>query len=137
MTRSKPSSTNLGIVWLFRAQVCLPIEMCGPDVFDERLVFFESPSRQANEAYHHLLKLLDAAWNTDTSAWETDRIYNVRAAEMAIRDAFGDEATGDLRLLESGLGGATGVGPDRITYWRRAAVDVLTTPRVEASAAYE
>lgn len=54
----------------------------------------------------------------------------IHCKEMAIRDAFGDEATGDLRLLESGLGGATGVGPDRITYWRRAVVDVLTTPRV-------
>lgn len=116
---------------LHRAIVALPAALCERDrPLQERIVFFEALS-QATCA-HALEALLAAAWCVDTTDWcERGYIYNITSAVEKLDYAVG-EATGDLRLFETGCGGDGdyAVGPDRIHYACSADVDLFVTPRM-------
>ncbi|AIY44216.1 hypothetical protein LT85_p037 (plasmid) [Collimonas arenae] len=124
--------TSLGSGILFRAIVSLPVVMADDSrVMQDRIVFFESPSRL--EPGLRLEKLLAAIWCRDTENWcERGYIYNIDSVNGLFDRAFGDESTGELRLFETGSGGEVtpAVGPDRIHYARENEVDLFVTPRV-------
>lgn len=130
-----PSTPALASGTLHRAIVSLPLHLCEPNrPLQDRIVFFEAP--HGARCDKHLETLLAAAWCEDTTDWcERGFIYNINTARELLRDwSIGNQASGDLRLFETGAGGdcAPAVGPDRIHYARAADVDMFVTPRVAA-----
>jgi hypothetical protein len=122
--------TAIGNGTLHRAFVALPRSLCEPgDSMQERNVFFEAPSLTGRG--QHLAHLLAAVWGEETADWvERGFIYNTKSVTELIRVAFGDHMTGELRLLEVGAGGLSGLGEHRILYARHADVDLFVSPRV-------
>jgi len=133
--------TALGNGVLHRAIVSLPQHMTERDrPLQERIVFFEVPaSHRSRGAFtssgsgEHLERLLATAWCIDTTNWcENGYLYNINTAQELYGNAFGHEATGELRLFETGCGGETfpAIGPGRIHYARAGDVDLFVPPRV-------
>lgn len=122
--------TAIGNGILHRAFVALPPSLSEPgDSMQERIIFFEAPSLAGRG--QHLAQVLAAVWGEDTHDW-VDRgfIYNTKSVTDLTSDAFGDHTTGELRLLEVGAGGSSGVGENRIVYARDTDVDLFVSPRV-------
>lgn len=110
---------------LHRAIVTLPQYMCPREqTLHERIVFFDVPSTE--NAAHHLLGLLAAAWAVDTHDWlDSDLIYNVQRASDLVAEGMGlDESA---RLFEMGCGGSEG-----IRYAEPSRIDLFTAPVLKA-----
>jgi hypothetical protein len=126
--------TVLGSGVLCRAIVSLPQRLTDRErPLQERVVFFEAPSRQG--AGRHLEKILASVWGVDTADWyEVGHIYNLDEAAERIGRSYGPVDSSELQLLEIGAGGdgIDAVGEHRIHYVRHTEVDVFTTPRVAA-----
>lgn len=123
-----PPITALSKGWLCRAYVGLPPELTrqAHSQVTERLVFFEAPKLENLGAY--LENLLEHLWQTPGDRLD---IYNAYHVDAWMRErAFGEEATGELRMLEGGFG-SDGVGADGIRYHRpHDEIDLFVTPLV-------
>ena len=122
MSTAQLPSTIVARGRLHRAIVSLPLEMCKRGhTTQERIVFFEGPSRGTGS---HLAALLALAWGVDTAEWcERGFIYNISSARELLAQNLSDSQ--DARLLETGWGGDM-----PIHYACDADVDLFVTPQV-------
>src|SRR3989442_2522220 len=81
------------------------------------IAFFECVGSAASPQALH--RLLASTWGLPDEAIE---IYNIHSEQELLAQAFGDAATGDARLLETGFDGT------RPTYAERARTLLLVRP---------
>jgi hypothetical protein len=118
-----------GLGMLYRAVVAVPDKLAAGERYDERIVFFQSPTDA--DAANVIEDLLALAWGVDTYGWcEHGSIYNVTSAPDLAKQSDASQADTDyLYLLKTSWGPTVGVGTSGIGYARDHQVDLFVTPR--------
>lgn len=117
---------------LFRARVCLPVEMIEEyEPLMDRMAFFEAPS--ADQSALIIEALIAAAWCLDTKGWVAEgQIYGIQPVANIRSRSYIPGPASDLQIFEDGLGGDINqaIGPERIRYARARDVDLFVSPPV-------